>query len=168
MGFCSLFWFAFHCFSMLFFLDSDAASDQPLQEGGKFFLFDASKNTKRHEIFFDDNVHFKDLKIVRPYHRTWFSPHGTYQHIEAVLFFPCQCLVSCPCLMHCFSGSTVGASNASCWPFESTQDATETLMVGVALAPHPRVPCLSWCSCHVAGTQVIPGVFCWYLLTYTG
>lgn len=39
------------------------------QEGGKFFLFDASKNTKRHEIFFDDNVHFKDLKIVRPYHR---------------------------------------------------------------------------------------------------
>ncbi|CAK8986633.1 Uncharacterized protein SCF082_LOCUS640 [Durusdinium trenchii] len=39
------------------------------QEGGKFFLFDASRSTLRHEIFFDDNVHFQDLKIVRPYHR---------------------------------------------------------------------------------------------------
>ena len=39
------------------------------EEGGKFFLFDASRSTKRHEMFFDDNVHFRDLKIVRPYHR---------------------------------------------------------------------------------------------------
>ena len=39
------------------------------QEGGKFFLFDASRSTQRHEMFFDDNVHFDDLKIVRPFNR---------------------------------------------------------------------------------------------------
>lgn len=39
------------------------------QEGGKFFLFDASRSTRRHEMFFDDNVHFDDLKIVRPFNR---------------------------------------------------------------------------------------------------
>ncbi|CAJ1367428.1 unnamed protein product [Effrenium voratum] len=39
------------------------------QEGGKFFLYDASRGTDRHEIFFDDNVHFDDLKIIRPFNR---------------------------------------------------------------------------------------------------
>ena len=39
------------------------------KEGGKFFLYDASRGTDRHEIFFDDNVHFDDLKIIRPFNR---------------------------------------------------------------------------------------------------
>eukprot|EP00435_Cladocopium_sp_Y103_P052751 s621_g16.t1 len=36
-----------------------------IPEGGKFFLFDASKNTKRHEIFFDDNLALQTVDARR-------------------------------------------------------------------------------------------------------
>ena len=60
-----------------------------VQEGGKFFLFDASRSTLRHEIFFDDNVHFQDLKIVRPYHRREqpvLEPVSRYGNGDAFMF----------------------------------------------------------------------------------
>ena len=136
MGFCGLFWFAFHCFSMLFFV-SDGASDQPLQEGGKFFLFDASKNTKRHEIFFDGNVHFKDLKIVRPYHRTWFSRHGTLKQF----FFS---LANVLCLVH-----------VSCIALVEARSVLQTLAAGPLRARRMRqrrswwgLPLLRTHVCH--------------------
>jgi hypothetical protein len=35
-------------------------------DGGKPFFFDAQRSTNRHEIFFDDNIHYSHFYIVQP------------------------------------------------------------------------------------------------------
>eukprot|EP00929_Paragymnodinium_shiwhaense_P004058 TRINITY_DN10478_c0_g1_i1.p1 TRINITY_DN10478_c0_g1~~TRINITY_DN10478_c0_g1_i1.p1 ORF type:complete len:591 (-),score=154.96 TRINITY_DN10478_c0_g1_i1:102-1874(-) len=49
-------------------------------DGGKMFLFNPRRSTKRHEVFFDDNIRFSDAHIVRPINlqapdrKVWVTP----------------------------------------------------------------------------------------------